>query len=149
MDLQDNLAEHINLLSFLDPGGKRTCLDSSKFDSSDTVGSLAILKERLARYIAYERKSDSSKFLEYWVPVRLSDVQLELYCATLISNLLPLRSYTKTDSVGALRDILISLRKVCLDLLFSPVTHWFSSCFTFFQMLFGLKLYGVMDLLIV
>ncbi|XP_020115173.1 uncharacterized protein LOC109728999 isoform X3 [Ananas comosus] len=111
--LKDNLAEHINLLSFLDPGGKRTCLDSSKFDSSDTVGSLAILKERLARYIAYERKSDSSKFLEYWVPVRLSDVQLELYCATLISNLLPLRSYTKTDSVGALRDILISLRKCC------------------------------------
>ncbi|XP_072965441.1 uncharacterized protein [Typha angustifolia] len=111
--LKDNLAEYINLLSFLDPGQKETYIDSSKLNSCDSGGTLAILKERFSRYVAYERKPDSSKFVEYWVPVCLSDVQLELYCATLISNTLALRSYSKVDPVGALRDILVSLWKCC------------------------------------
>ncbi|KAG1361556.1 helicase protein MOM1 [Cocos nucifera] len=111
--LKDNLAEYLNLLSFLDSGGKENCISNLKFDHNDHAGTLAILKERLARYLAYERKPDSSKFIEYWVPVRFSNVQLEQYCATLISSSVALRSCLKIDHVGALRDILISTRKCC------------------------------------
>lgn len=114
-DFQDNVPEYLNLLSFLDPVGDGTCVDSLNIDSSDTVDALPVLKERLAKFIAYERKSDSSKFVEYWVPIQLSKVQLEQYCATLLSNFISLRSCSKNDPVGALRDILISLRKVGLN----------------------------------
>ena len=65
-----------------------------------------------ALHTAMGRKADSSKFVEYWVPARLSRVQLEMYCYTLLSNSPALRSHSKTDSVGALRNILVSLRKV-------------------------------------
>ena len=58
------------------------------------------------------RKADSSKFVEYWVPARLSRVQLEMYCYTLLSNSPALQSNHKTDSVGALRNMLVFLRKV-------------------------------------
>nr|XP_029123602.1 helicase protein MOM1 isoform X3 [Elaeis guineensis] len=111
--LKDSLAEYLNLLSFLDSGGKENCISNLKFDHNDHAGTLAILKERLARYLAYERKPDSSKFIEYWVPVWFSNVQLEQYCATLISSSIALRSCSKIDHVGALRDILISTRKCC------------------------------------
>uniref|UniRef100_A0A453MLH5 Helicase C-terminal domain-containing protein n=1 Tax=Aegilops tauschii subsp. strangulata TaxID=200361 RepID=A0A453MLH5_AEGTS len=63
--------------------------------------------------VAMARKVDSSKFVEYWVPARLSRVQLEMYCYTLLSNSPALQSHPKTDSVGALRSILVSLRKCC------------------------------------
>nr|XP_029117149.1 uncharacterized protein LOC105033425 isoform X2 [Elaeis guineensis] len=111
--LKDSLAEYINLLLFLDSGGKENCISNLKFDHNDHAGTLAILKERLARYYAYERKPDSSKFIEYWVPVQFSNVQLEQYCFTLISNSIALRSCSKIDHVGALRDVLISTRKCC------------------------------------
>ncbi|XP_017701402.2 uncharacterized protein LOC103719900 isoform X2 [Phoenix dactylifera] len=111
--LKDNLAEYLNLLSFLDSGGKENCISNLKFDHNDHAGTLAILKERLTRYLAYERKPDSSKFIEYWVPVQFSNVQLEQYCFTLISNSIALRSCSKVDHVGALRDVLISSRKCC------------------------------------
>ncbi|XBI74555.1 hypothetical protein VPH35_068076 [Triticum aestivum] len=64
-------------------------------------------------HVAMAQKVDSSKFVEYWVPARLSRVQLEMYCYTLLSNSLALQSNEKTDSVGALRNILVSLRKCC------------------------------------
>ncbi|VAI21172.1 unnamed protein product [Triticum turgidum subsp. durum] len=66
-----------------------------------------------ALHVAMGQKADSSKFVEYWVPARLSRVQLEMYCYTLLSNSPALRSHSKTDSVGALRNILVSLRKCC------------------------------------
>ncbi|KAM0941864.1 putative DNA helicase chromatin regulator PHD family [Dioscorea sansibarensis] len=110
--LKDNLAEHLSLLSFLDSGGKENT-SIFNLDSGDSAGTFAILKERFAHYLAYERKSDSSKFAEFWVPVQLSHVQLEQYCATLVSSSIVLRSCCKVDHVGALRDILISTRKCC------------------------------------
>ncbi|KAK3042547.1 hypothetical protein RJ639_001541 [Escallonia herrerae] len=70
-------------------------------------------QEKLSQDVAYDCKSDSSRFLEFWVPVQLSNVQLEQYCTTLLSNSIPLCSCSKNDPVGALRDILISTRKCC------------------------------------
>ncbi|GKC49180.1 hypothetical protein Tco_1071925 [Tanacetum coccineum] len=56
---------------------------------------------------------NSSKFVEFWVPVKLSNVQLEQYCATLLDNAMALRSSSKNDSLGALKDTFLSSRKVC------------------------------------
>ncbi|KAK4779507.1 hypothetical protein SAY87_015613 [Trapa incisa] len=56
---------------------------------------------------------ESSRFLEYWVPTQLSNIQLEQYCATLLSNTHSLRSSSRTDPVGALPKILFSARKCC------------------------------------
>ncbi|KAF8775853.1 hypothetical protein HU200_004246 [Digitaria exilis] len=110
--LKENIPEYINLLSFLNPEENGT-LSVSNGVYFDTAGTLAVLKAKLARFVAFERKADSSKLLEYWVPALLSPVQLEMYCYTLLSNSPALRSHSKTDSVGALRNILISLRKCC------------------------------------
>ncbi|KAJ1257489.1 hypothetical protein BS78_10G000700 [Paspalum vaginatum] len=110
--LKENIPEYISLLSFLNPEGNGI-LSVSNGVSFDTAGTLAMLKKKLASYVAFERKADSSKFSEYWVPARLSTVQLELYCHTLLSNSPALRSHSKTDNVGALRNILVSLRKCC------------------------------------
>ncbi|KAG8094190.1 hypothetical protein GUJ93_ZPchr0012g19846 [Zizania palustris] len=110
--LKESIPEYINLLSFLNPEGNDIS-SSSNGDSTDTGGVLAMLKAKFAHHIAFERKADSLKFLEYWVPVRLSQVQLEMYCYTLLSNSPALRSHSRTDSVGVLRDILVSLRKCC------------------------------------
>ncbi|GJN29968.1 hypothetical protein PR202_gb18238 [Eleusine coracana subsp. coracana] len=111
--IKENISEYLNLLSFLNPEGN-DILSVSNGDSGDTAGTLAALKAKLACYIAFERKADSSIFSEYWVPVHLSQVQLEMYCYTLLSNSPALRSHSKTDNVGALRNILVSLRK-CSD----------------------------------
>ncbi|RVX06983.1 Helicase protein MOM1 [Vitis vinifera] len=78
--------EFVNLLSFLDSGND---------------------------LIAYDCKSDSSRFVEYWVPIPLSNVQLEQYRGTLLSNTMSLCSCSKNDPVGALRDVLISTQKCC------------------------------------
>ncbi|XP_058094527.1 uncharacterized protein LOC131240366 [Magnolia sinica] len=111
--MKDSIPEYRKFLAFLDSRGSGVCGDSLKNDSNDSTGELAALKDRFSRYLLYERKSDSSKFVEYWVPVRLSMVQLEQYCATLLANSISLCSCSKTDPVGALRDILISTRKCC------------------------------------
>ncbi|XP_021279332.1 helicase protein MOM1-like isoform X1 [Herrania umbratica] len=108
--LKDNVAEYLNLLSLLDSQSNLNGSDSLLMNSSDNIGTL---KERLAKYIAYECKLESSRFVEYWVPVLLSNVQLEQYCFTLLSNSFSLCSPSKTDPVGALRNILISSRKCC------------------------------------
>jgi hypothetical protein len=61
--------------------------------------------------------SDSSRFIEYWVPVQLSNVQRELYCEKLLLNPTLLHSPSTKDLVGALHDLLRSTRKVgCLCL---------------------------------
>ncbi|KAF8397710.1 hypothetical protein HHK36_016632 [Tetracentron sinense] len=108
--IKDSITDYLNMLSFLDPEGDGMSSDGLKNNSNDNIGEL---KERLARFVAFERKSDSSRFVEYWVPARLSNVQLEQYCATLLSNCMLLRSCSKNDSVGALRDIVISTKKCC------------------------------------
>ncbi|KAA8550372.1 hypothetical protein F0562_002056 [Nyssa sinensis] len=107
--IKDSIAEHLNLLSLLDCLGDLDN-DVSKTESNDN---LAKLKKRLSQFIAYDCKADFSRFVEYWVPVQISNVQLEQYCATLLSNSLTLCSTSKNDPVGALRDILISTRKCC------------------------------------
>ncbi|KAL3616228.1 hypothetical protein CASFOL_039618 [Castilleja foliolosa] len=72
---------------------------------------LAKLKERLSRFIAYGSTSEVSKFIEYWVPIKISNHQLDQYCATLISNSNLLCSCSRNDQFGALRDILLTVRK--------------------------------------
>ncbi|KVI09351.1 Chromo domain-containing protein [Cynara cardunculus var. scolymus] len=67
----------------------------------------------LSKFIAYECKSSSSKFVEFWVPVQISNLQLEQYCSMLLSNAMALSSCSKSDTFGALHDILASNRKVC------------------------------------
>ncbi|XP_020698579.1 uncharacterized protein LOC110111166 isoform X2 [Dendrobium catenatum] len=112
--MKDSLSEYRLLLSFLNTGGTMdNGLVGLKANNNDTRFSLTKLKEKLARHIVFECKTDSSKFLEYWVPVPLSIVQLEQYCTTLISNATVLRSNIRSDVVGALHNILITARKCC------------------------------------
>nr|GEV44431.1 helicase protein MOM1-like isoform X1 [Tanacetum cinerariifolium] len=54
------------------------------------------LKETLSNLISYECKSNSSKFVEFRVPVQISNVQLEQYCSMLLSNAMALGSCSKT-----------------------------------------------------
>ncbi|XP_010557343.1 PREDICTED: helicase protein MOM1-like [Tarenaya hassleriana] len=62
---------------------------------------------------SHDYKADSSSYPEYWVPVQISDIQLEQYCAILLSNSLSLCSLSKNDPVRELHNILISARKTC------------------------------------
>ncbi|XVE96646.1 hypothetical protein REPUB_Repub02eG0240600 [Reevesia pubescens] len=107
--LKDCSADYQNMLSLLDSGYELSC-DHLKIDFNTDV---CKLKERFARYIAFECKSGSSRFVEYWVPVQLSYLQLEQYCATLLSNSMLLSSSLKTDPAFSLRELIISIRKCC------------------------------------
>lgn len=102
------MADYLNLLSILDLRSS----DDLNIQSNDN--NISKLKEKISRFIAYECKTEFSRFVEYWVPVQISNVQLEQYCATLLSNSIALCSSSKTDPVGTLRDILISTRKVII-----------------------------------
>ncbi|XP_058001369.1 helicase protein MOM1 isoform X3 [Hevea brasiliensis] len=106
--LKDSVIEH--LLSLLDCQSDANCSEGLVTNSNLKVGNL---KERLSKYIVNVSKSDSLRFVEYWVPVQISNVQLEQYCDALISKKLSLFSSSKNDPVGSLRDILISTRKCC------------------------------------
>ncbi|XP_058199863.1 uncharacterized protein LOC131314930 isoform X5 [Rhododendron vialii] len=108
--LKDCRAEHLNLLSLLESPSD---LDTSDDLENDLDNNFGKLKERLSRFIVYDCKPDFSRFLEYWVPVQISNVQLEQYCATLHSNYASLRSLSKKDPFGTLHSILISTRKSC------------------------------------
>ncbi|XP_022883449.1 chromodomain-helicase-DNA-binding protein 3-like isoform X2 [Olea europaea var. sylvestris] len=105
--IKDTVSEYLNLLSLLD-----SCDDLGGF-RSDTIDNLGKLKERLARFIAYGSIPELSQFVEYWVPVPMSNCQLEQYCAALLTNSIPLCSCSKSDPVGAFRDILFTVRKCC------------------------------------
>ncbi|ESW22176.1 hypothetical protein PHAVU_005G133500 [Phaseolus vulgaris] len=80
---------------------------------TNSINSVTHLKERLPSHNPYRCKSDSFRFVEYWVPVQISNLQLEQYCSILLSNASILRSSSKVDSVEAVRDVLISTRKCC------------------------------------
>ncbi|XP_073066422.1 uncharacterized protein [Primulina eburnea] len=100
---------------------KRVNRDSPKQEQcscSDVVNedvgcSSSTREERVSRSSSNKSTSEASKFLEYWVPSQISNLQLELYCSTLLSNSIPLRSCSRNDSVGALPDILLNVRKCC------------------------------------
>lgn len=100
---QDTAAEYLSLLSLL---GSPDDLDKAHGSKSETVDNLVKLKENLSRFSAY------SRFVEYLVPAELSNLQLEQYCAMLLANATVLRSNSKTDEVGAFKEILMTLRKV-------------------------------------
>ncbi|PQQ19204.1 helicase protein MOM1 isoform X1 [Prunus yedoensis var. nudiflora] len=115
---ESSAAEYLSLLSVLDSHGNSQNGDHLLTSSGDIIGKL---KERFSRYIAYgdiigKPKPDSSRFIEYWVPVRISTVQLEQYCENLLSNSTLILSSAKKDRVGALRgihDTVLSARKCC------------------------------------
>ncbi|CAH2038609.1 unnamed protein product [Thlaspi arvense] len=69
-------------------------------------------RKNIQQDISYDPKL-SSMYQEYWVPVQLSDVQLEQYCQTLVSKSLSLSSLSKSDIVGTLEETLTSVRKTC------------------------------------
>uniref|UniRef100_I1NWH3 PHD-type domain-containing protein n=1 Tax=Oryza glaberrima TaxID=4538 RepID=I1NWH3_ORYGL len=105
--IKDNVPEYMNLLAFLNSE------DKGYSDYVNADDALVMSKARFTHHIAYERKTDSSKFLEYWVPSCISQPQLEMYCSILLSKSSVLRSEMETDSVGALHDIYLSLKKCC------------------------------------
>lgn len=102
--LKDDVAEFQYVLSLLDSSGEL------KLNLSDN---LVKLKESLSHFTAYGSKFGSSKFVEHWVPAPISNLQLEQYCSTLLTNTIALCSPSKKDDVGALLDILKTLRKCC------------------------------------
>ncbi|WOH06088.1 hypothetical protein DCAR_0625511 [Daucus carota subsp. sativus] len=106
-EIKDKRLNYEAMLSLLDP----------KFDqpSQQTEPNLEFcdLKKRLAPFVAFECNYGMSKFAEYWVPVHLSNVQIEQYCESLLSNTLTLCSNAKIDSVNSLRELLILTRKCC------------------------------------
>lgn len=120
--LQDVVIEH--LLCVLDSQSDENRSECLLTNSNHRSGNL---KERLSKYIINVSKSDSLRFVEYWVPVQISNIQLEQYCCTLLSNHLPLFSSSKNDPVGTLRDILISIRKVRMIGWFKFLI-WYSTC---------------------
>ncbi|KAK8994621.1 hypothetical protein V6N11_045697 [Hibiscus sabdariffa] len=108
-EIKDCSADYQSMLSLLDSGSEPSS-DNVMIDSSTDV---CKLKERFAHYFAFECKLSSSRFVEYWVPVQLSYLQLEQYCDTLLSNSRLLSSSLKIDRVDALRELIISFRKCC------------------------------------
>ncbi|XP_037495734.1 helicase protein MOM1 isoform X1 [Jatropha curcas] len=106
--LKDGVIEH--LLSLLDRQSDRNSCEDLVTNSNHKIGNS---KERLSKFIVTGSKPESSRYVEYWVPVQIPNIQLEQYCATLLMNSLSLFSPSKNDLVGALRDILISTRKCC------------------------------------
>ncbi|CAA0813549.1 Helicase protein MOM1 [Striga hermonthica] len=108
--IKDTTSEYLKMLSLLE---NHADLDKLRALKSETNDNLCKVKDRLSRFIAYGSKFQLSKFHEYWVPVQISNYQLEHYCATLLNNSVQLRSCSKVDLVGALRDVLFAARKCC------------------------------------
>ncbi|XP_038697598.1 CHD3-type chromatin-remodeling factor PICKLE-like isoform X1 [Tripterygium wilfordii] len=103
-------ADYLKMLLFLDH--EREGQDCNVEEISLNI-KIDKLKERLAPYVAYECQSGHTRFVEYWVPVRLSNLQLEQYCAKLLSNSMLLSSCLKNNSADALRELVTSSRKCC------------------------------------
>ncbi|XP_021766470.1 uncharacterized protein LOC110730938 isoform X1 [Chenopodium quinoa] len=101
--LRDSITDYLNILSLLDPVGANQDLKLLSNSNAD----IKALKDRLSSFIICAR------FIEYWVPVEISNIQLERYCYSMLSEFSALRTFWKSDPVGSLRDIIISLRKCC------------------------------------
>ncbi|GAV67872.1 SNF2_N domain-containing protein/Chromo domain-containing protein [Cephalotus follicularis] len=109
--IKDSKAYYVSLLSLLDPRHDELNSDNKGLDSDTDSG---LLRKQFEHYIAFECNSGSSRFVEYWVPVQLSDLQLEQYCFTLLSNSTLLCSCLRNDQADdALREIIFSTRKCC------------------------------------
>ncbi|VFQ92792.1 unnamed protein product [Cuscuta campestris] len=93
-------SESSNILSLVYSDGDLGKADLLKTCSNNTLGQ-------------WKEKAASQEFFEYWLPVQLSGLQLELYCDTLLSNIDALCSYSKSDPVGALNNMLLNIRKCC------------------------------------
>ncbi|XP_073301041.1 uncharacterized protein [Primulina huaijiensis] len=105
---EDMKSEYLNLLPWLDSHNdfhKVRCLNFYKDVDSCKL-------EKLLCCTSIESTSEVSKFVEYWVPVQISNYQLEQYCDALL-NSNALRSSSRSDLVGALRDILLTVQKCC------------------------------------
>ncbi|XP_031123219.1 helicase protein MOM1-like isoform X3 [Ipomoea triloba] len=64
---------------------------------------------------ASDNRLELSKFIEYWLPVQVSNLQLEQYCNTLLANINALCSHSKkSDPVGVLNEVLLAVRKCCI-----------------------------------
>ncbi|XP_019175599.1 PREDICTED: helicase protein MOM1-like isoform X2 [Ipomoea nil] len=64
---------------------------------------------------ASDNRLELSKFIEYWLPVQVSNLQLEQYCNTLLANINALCSHSKkSDPVGVLNEVLLAVRKCCV-----------------------------------
>lgn len=114
--LKDNAPDVSHLLAFLDSEKESQPIDEFEDQEHDSSEHLGLLKSKLSEYIVYERKSDpltSANFKEYWVPVDLANVQVEQYCNIVMTNMDSLCSVSKKNDSGALRDIVLSLRKCC------------------------------------
>ncbi|XP_054812483.1 uncharacterized protein LOC129313424 isoform X2 [Prosopis cineraria] len=107
--LKDSVVEYHDILALLHHRNYNEKNDDLISNSSD----IGQLKDKLSSFVAYRCKSDSFRFVEYWIPVNISNVQLEQYCAALLSNSSILRSQSKSHVVGALHDILVTTRKCC------------------------------------
>ncbi|XP_042027976.1 helicase protein MOM1-like [Salvia splendens] len=108
--LKDVTSDYIKILSLVESDSDFDKLRTLKPETNDN---LSKLKDRLSRFIAYGRPSQVSKFIEYWVPVQMSNLQLEHYCDTLLSNSNALCSYLRKDPFGVLPEILLTVRKCC------------------------------------
>ncbi|XP_047054562.1 uncharacterized protein LOC124660777 isoform X1 [Lolium rigidum] len=103
--IKDNLPEYMKLLGFLDSR------EQENGNCADTADALVTAKVNFKNHIAYERRADSSKLLEHWVPAYMSQLQLGIYCSILLSNSSVLQSKMKSGS--SLCDIIMSLSKCC------------------------------------
>ncbi|CAH9136021.1 unnamed protein product [Cuscuta epithymum] len=113
--IKHTASEYLNILSLVDSDGDLDKVDLLKTCSNDALEEL-------------NDKVVSSEFVEYWLPVQISELQLELYCETLLSNIDALCSYPKSDPVGALNDMLLNVRKCCDHpyIIFDPSTSPFN-----------------------
>ncbi|XP_042046014.1 helicase protein MOM1-like isoform X1 [Salvia splendens] len=71
------------------------------------------LQEKIVHPYEEENKSTTTEFIEYWVPVRLSNIQTEQYCGSLFSNSTLLCSSYKFDNLKVLHEILVSTKNCC------------------------------------
>ncbi|KAK7245118.1 hypothetical protein RIF29_39952 [Crotalaria pallida] len=104
--MKEDRADYIKLLSLLKSGHHGLNIAPVENYSS---ASISDLKSQLEKYVAFK----STRFVEYWVPAALSNLQLEQYCSMLLSNSALLCSGQNSGKVDALRDLIISTRKCC------------------------------------
>lgn len=107
-EIKDWSFNYDRALSLLDPEYSGVTEDIPEVDPI-----LDKLKKRIVHFFAYQCKRDPVQFAEFWVPVMLTDVQIELYCASLFSKAHLLCSSLRTDSTGSLHELLVSIKKTC------------------------------------
>ncbi|XP_020960076.1 uncharacterized protein LOC107648625 isoform X3 [Arachis ipaensis] len=108
--IKDDRADYVKMLSFLN--SENHVLNTTETEPlvSDSISNL---KSKLDQYVAFRTKTGSTRFAEFWVPAKLSSLQLEQYCSLLLSDRTLLCSAQKSDKVNALRSLLNSTRKCC------------------------------------